>query len=123
MRHPLFVPCEPRARVVTPLSLTGGILCTIFSYFSEVGLKNTCEPSFLLLSIANRLEAVSCDTSELCTMVYNTKSGALCGKSCRNVSWIYKVVHNAPREVHTNTHTHTDGTDFILKTADVGRKQ
>ena len=41
----------------------------------------------------------------LCTVVYNSKSGAQCTKWCTNVSWTYKVVHkwpNALKEVHTD---------------------
>ncbi len=32
----------------------------------------------------------------LCTVVYNTKSGAQCGKWSTNASWTYKVVHKCP---------------------------
>ena len=58
---------------------------------------------------------------EWCTMVYNSKSGAQCGKWCTNALILLFLMGwctNAPEEVHTHTHTHNAKT--IAPPADVG---
>ncbi len=92
MHHPLS---EPRARFVTPwysswfqvknscirwlppLSLTRGILCTIFQRLVSKILMNPVFYYLRLLFFCSGHLGVSKKTYiELCTMVYNTKSGA-----------------------------------------------